>query len=940
MPKLQQYIAEVQPGVEGFATLSTPAAFGVKTDGEVIGDLADFLEKKANSDDLFHIQKDMAKFRGDWAKYYQEREQNAEVGAVNFVDNFMRDYDKAAGQMMAERPLSDENRSYLYHELSSVRQGLLERAIQFEAKGRAAAFTSDWVAMSTQQTNNVVFDPSSLPSEIGAMEAAVDNAVARGMISEQHGEDLKWETHVTLVQAAIQGWIDIGLTAEDEQTSVNAFDKASKMLSEDPTAPFLDGETILSMKENINKAQEKRLSDKTTAALARFNVSYESCRVELRTNGTCENQEGILADAALAFRENPVHYLQVQKELASALLFFKEFSEISNMTQAQQDEKVRQWLSRVSGIDAASNYGLYVRFKEGVDQFQTATISEAGEFVNATWEDLLAEIRTNGPGDTDHIKKVIDAAKTAFEENPARLEALTSELANTIRYWYDINNINSLSLEEKEKLLDIWKSLVTGPGAGYGLGLYTLIQDAIERDQKAKDTEAMNRIEAGYSSLLTAIAAGGAGEHIGKIAQMMADAQEAYRDNPYAVSRMRNEIALSIRLYEDTHKINLLDEDEQKKLVATWWALMTKGPNANFASGYFKIIKDAVAESRRQLAEDPALFVEMHNEQVKRLFLAARTDEQKQLAIAASLAEQKRLGVPDHALRPISKDQAANLAAEINALADNDPEAAGDLVQQTARFYQQWWRYAATALADAGLDGDYVVVSDLTELRDAFVMKELVQAIRAKKLMEDSQIYRDNAKQIKQKVEEELKPFIWTFTPYGPAGMDYAYKYVSAAVSLAMYAMFRNKDMDADDAVEYATNTLVFDRNKLFSSELLEMVRVDPDVDEELFTWIAKQTLINLNPQDLVPVFGGDMPNSTQHEDVVKANHESATQGYYVNNPDNTGVILLNKQGQPVLTYDWPGRTIVPVEIKFADLDGLRTIYGDPPPPQPLLGRF
>lgn len=345
MPKIQQYTAQVAPQ-GGSANLSTPDAFGVRTPSDAIGNLTDFLEKKAERDDFFNVQKDMTKVRGDWLTRLNELEQNAPAGAPDFTKQVMDEYRAAMKQMVADRSLSRENMDRLLLEQEQTGNMLLQRALTFEASSRAQKRKTDGLAYAGDVSRNVFLAPFTFSIENDKLPGALQ---ALGLSGTALNEMLR-VTRADMAQNAVKGMIKNGgdLTA------------ARRAISEGPMAPYIDGDLAAALTGAIETEQRhreaearQRRAEARSQAQAEISVLRADVDAEVAATGRSANLDRLKQAYRVAFADKPEIAERMNGQLDNAVRFYTESTAIAGNTPEQDAQYRAEVAARVTGTNAA-----------------------------------------------------------------------------------------------------------------------------------------------------------------------------------------------------------------------------------------------------------------------------------------------------------------------------------------------------------------------------------------------------------------------------------------------------------------------------------------------------------------------------------------------------------------------------------------------------------
>jgi hypothetical protein len=345
MPKIQQYTAQVAPQ-GGSANLSTPDAFGVRTPGDAIGNLTDFLEKKAERDDFFSVQKDMTKVRGDWLTRLNELEQNAPAGAPDFTKQVMDEYRAAMQKMVSERSLSRENMDRLRLEQEQTGNMLLQRALTFEASSRAQKRKTDAQSYAGDVSRNVFLAPFTFSIENDKLPGALE---ALGLSGSTLDEVLR-VTRADMAQNAVKGMIKNG----------GDLAAARRAIAEGPMAQYINGDLAASLTNAIDVEQRhreaearQRRAEARSQAQAEISVLRQDVDAEIAATGRSANLDRLKQAYNVAFADKPEIAQRMNGQLDNAVRFYTESTAIAGNTPEQDAEYRAQVAARVTGTNAA-----------------------------------------------------------------------------------------------------------------------------------------------------------------------------------------------------------------------------------------------------------------------------------------------------------------------------------------------------------------------------------------------------------------------------------------------------------------------------------------------------------------------------------------------------------------------------------------------------------
>lgn len=156
--------------------------------GRAAGDLAQvgsqFVQKqkqKEEEDAAAWSAEQLGKARLEWTQQQINREENAAPGAPNYRGQLEKDFDEYSSGLIQQAP-TESARRYLSERMTSMKTGIIERGMVFEAKSRIADRESKITSAVDQGRIAVDLDPSQYASVLGenlATLSALDIPEAR-----------------------------------------------------------------------------------------------------------------------------------------------------------------------------------------------------------------------------------------------------------------------------------------------------------------------------------------------------------------------------------------------------------------------------------------------------------------------------------------------------------------------------------------------------------------------------------------------------------------------------------------------------------------------------------------------------------------------------------------------------------------------------------------
>lgn len=369
MPKIQRYEAQVDPrGVGG--ALSSPGAFGSAAPavGESLGRAVDFLEQKAERDQYFGIQNDMAKVRGDWTQRLADLEGTAEPGAPDFTKRVLAEYDDAMLKMREGRSLSREMTARLATEQEQTRNSLMARALAFEGQAKAQKRRTDALGYSAQVSRNAFVDPAMAQTELDRLPSAL---AALGL-SGAPLEEMQRQVAGEIAESAVRGLTDRG-----------HIELARQALKEGPLATHLNGDQAAALSRGID-AEERRIAAEAerrqavarAAAMTEVQVLQSDVMAAIEVNGKSPDEARLKRALAVAYGEKPEIAARLTAQIDNAKSFYTVRQSVALTSPAEDAQTLEDMRTRASGQNAA-------QFVQQAGQLQQA--------IAAKYRDLRAD---------------------------------------------------------------------------------------------------------------------------------------------------------------------------------------------------------------------------------------------------------------------------------------------------------------------------------------------------------------------------------------------------------------------------------------------------------------------------------------------------------------------------------------------------------------------
>jgi hypothetical protein len=400
MPKIQQYVASVNPGGAG-GSLATPGAFGSGANaGEAIAKVGDFIEQKQERDQFFQMQKDMAQVRGDWTERLGELEANAAPGAPDFTKNAIGEYDKAMEKMRADRPLPRNLADRLELEQLQTRNALLSRATSFEAQAKAQKRRTDALGYQSQASRNVFLDPGMFSIEMERLPGALESLGLSGNALEA----LKQGASAELAENAVKGLIDRG-----------RLDLARQAIKAGPIAEHISGDKA-AVFNNAIEVEERRLANEAerksreAAADARnaVTIGFADTLASIELTG---KDPGILDESTIraAFPDRPEQANRLLGQINNAKSFYAVRQGVA-LTSPEEDQQILNDLAaKVGGVNAGQTGGQMQEYMRAITAKRRALAEDGfGYVVNSS--PRLQQMLADGAQDPQKFRAAISYA--------------------------------------------------------------------------------------------------------------------------------------------------------------------------------------------------------------------------------------------------------------------------------------------------------------------------------------------------------------------------------------------------------------------------------------------------------------------------------------------------------------------------------------------------
>jgi hypothetical protein len=464
MPKIQQYVAQVQVANRG-GTLATPEAFGGGVGaGDALTKLGDFLEQKVERDARFQIQKDMTKVRGDWLQRLDELEQSAPAGAPDFTKNVMSEYRTAMQQMVSERSLSRENANLLALEQEQTANVLLQRALSFEARSRAQKRATDAQEYAGSASRNVFLAPFMFQVESDALPKAFENV---GLSGAPLDEMLR-KARTDLAQNAIRGMIEKGDLAGARAAIVGG-----------PTAQYVSGDMAAQLTNAINREQQRlEAQAKADAALRRsearadIEILRQDTFAEISATGKSATADRLKQAYRVAYADKPELARRLAGQVDNAISFYTTSQRISGNTLEQDNKLLLDARAAATGENAAQKFEQVRILEQAIARKRQQLDQDGFNYVVQTHPELRAQLieAQNDPTKFRQVLATIDARQKDLGVPTWRRTYLGAEQATAT-----VQEINALMATDPEKVADRVEALAKQYGPLWGNSLNELV---------------------------------------------------------------------------------------------------------------------------------------------------------------------------------------------------------------------------------------------------------------------------------------------------------------------------------------------------------------------------------------------------------------------------------------------------------------------------------
>lgn len=231
MPKIREYEQQTsaQAAIPGRrAQLSDFGGSGLMSvgsaligAGEDVQRVNEKLARKKEQDENIEIERQVAAARTQWSEDFVRRQQNAPAGAAGFTEKFKEDFEGYAEKTLGETTLSDRAKARLGVHLETIKAGLIDNAVRFEATSGAAHARESVQTIYDQNVNAVRANPGGI-DEVLAQEERLTAGLTT--LSAGARETLIRDRRLAIHDAALDGTVDKLQSAQD-LASIRAFKK-------------------------------------------------------------------------------------------------------------------------------------------------------------------------------------------------------------------------------------------------------------------------------------------------------------------------------------------------------------------------------------------------------------------------------------------------------------------------------------------------------------------------------------------------------------------------------------------------------------------------------------------------------------------------------------------------------------------------------------------
>ena len=305
----------------------------------------------------------------------------------------------------------------------------------------------------------------------------------------------------------------------------------------------------------------------------------------------------------------------------------------------------------------------------------------------------------------------------------------------------------------------------------------------------------------------------------------------------------------------------------------------------------YDLLLKAAQDKYAALAADPAAYVMQTQPQIVAAFSDSNVTPGQ--AVALRMQAQEQLGVPSWRLTPLTTQEAESLVGEITALPT--ASVAGEMLR-LERQYGRQWPAVFSQLAGEGLPQPLQLLGAVAS--EPGLSQTLAQAIDNGPTELRKGFEQADTRDLRLNVESELSEFRLAFEAADPTGgaARQVNGIVDTAELLALQYLRSSYAGDPAGAARQAAEDLVLSRfhvstgrlqgivPRVIDGRLVDMSEIERGTDFLL-------TRASLTAADIAPI--GDVMETPEFLDFERTVRAVETSGFFVNNEQNTGVVLM-----------------------------------------------
>lgn len=305
----------------------------------------------------------------------------------------------------------------------------------------------------------------------------------------------------------------------------------------------------------------------------------------------------------------------------------------------------------------------------------------------------------------------------------------------------------------------------------------------------------------------------------------------------------------------------------------------------------------AAKQIDKQLMEDAAGYVAQAPEVMAaaQVHQMAQTPETFRDYVAISKATQERLGTPPYAIRVLSNQQAGDIAASVTDAFSNGQDVHQMLMGMRQQYGAEWPR-VFKELQAAKLPAPAVVLGSMDKEEQAPYAAMLARAVTEGPANVYLAAGQDSKRDINEALASEMDEFRQSVVRL-PGGADTYSAYFEGASLLAAKIMQTGKAGDASSAAKQAAEIIA---NKYYNYE--GTYRVPTQIDAGELAAGADVALQALDGEIMLDASGmfGKVTGADQKAAIANIKRG----GFWVNTPEDDGLILMQEDGLPVARPD------------------------------------